>query len=283
MSVAGLFDGPAPRVRNIPASAPFLETLVGAIVAALPKDDPFALADTVIFLPNRRASRGLVDAFANKLGGAALLPAIRPLGDIEDDPDVWGPEPLTLDVPPAIEPLRRRFELAQLVRARDVAEGGVSDPVRALAWADELCRLLDGAATVDKVDWSKLPTLVQGRDLAAHWKRSADFLEIISTYWPKRLEIDGLADPAARRAVLLQRLAQAWTQAPPQTPVIIAGSTGSVAATRTLMRAAAALPKGVVVLPGLDADLDEGIDGGGAGEEDVLGLDPADGRCELVG
>lgn len=258
MSVAGLFEGPSPRVRNIPASAPFLETLVDAIVEALPRDDPFALADTVIFLPNRRASRGLVDAFAKRLGGAALLPAIRPLGDIEDDPDVWGPEPLTLDVPPAIEPLRRRFELAQLVRARDVAEGGVSDPVRALAWADELCRLLDGAATVDEVDWSKLPTLVEGRDLAAHWKRSADFLEIISTYWPKRLEIDGLADPAARRAVLLHRLAQAWTATPPQTPVIIAGSTGSVAATRTLMRAAAALPKGVVVLPGLDADLDEG-------------------------
>ncbi len=257
MSIAGLFEGPGPRVRNIPASAPFLDTLVDAIVSALPTDDPFALADSVIFLPNRRASRGLVDAFAKRLGGAALLPAIRPLGDLEDDPDVWGPEPLALAVPPAIEPLRRRFELAQLVRARDVADGGVSDPVRALAWADELCRLLDAAATVGAVDWSALPTLVGERDLAAHWRRSAEFLKIISDYWPKRLELDGLADPAARRAVLLERLAETWAAAPPQTPVIIAGSTGSVAATRVLMKVAAALPKGVVVLPGLDADLDE--------------------------
>lgn len=257
MSIAGLFDGAGPRVRNIPASAPFLDTLVDAIVKALPTDDPFALADCVIFLPNRRASRGLVDAFAKRLGGAALLPAIRPLGDLEDDPDVWGPEPLALAVPPAIEPLRRRFELAQLVRARDVAQGGVSDPVRALAWADELCRLLDAAATVGAVDWSALPTLVGERDLAAHWRRSADFLKIISDYWPTRLEADGLADPAARRAVLLEKLADAWVAAPPQTPVIIAGSTGSVAATRVLMQACAHLPKGGVVLPGLDADLDE--------------------------
>lgn len=257
MSIAGLFDGPAPRVRSIPASAPFLDTLVDAIVNALPKDDPFALADSVIFLPNRRASRGLVDAFAKRLGGAALLPAIRPLGDLEDDPDVWGPEPLALNIPPAIEPLRRRFELAQLVRHRATAEGGVTDPVRALAWADELCRLLDAAATVDAVDWSKLPTLVGERDLATHWRASADFLKIIAEYWPQRLAIDGLADPGARRAVLLERLAETWTANPPATPIIIAGSTGSVAATRTLMRAAAALPRGVVVLPGLDADLDD--------------------------
>lgn len=257
MSVPGLFDGDSPRVRSIPASAPFLDTLVDAIVRALPQDEPFALADSVVFLPNRRASRGLVDAFARRLGGAALLPAIRPLGDLEDDPDVWGPEPLALNIPPAIDPLRRRFELAQLVRRRTLAEGGVSDPVRALAWADELCRLLDAAATVGEVDWTKLPTLVGERDLATHWRASADFLRIIAEYWPQRLALDGLADPGARRAVLLERLAETWIANPPQTPIIIAGSTGSVSATRTLMRAAAALPKGVVVLPGLDSDLDD--------------------------
>ena len=257
MTAAGLFDGPAPRVRTIPASAPFLDTLVNAIVDALPRDDPFALADTVIFLPNRRASNGLVEAFAKRLGNAALLPAIRPLGDLDDDPDVWGPEPLALDVPPEIPPLRRRFELAQLVRRRDTAEGGTADPVRALAWADELCRLLDGAATVGAVDWSKLETLVEERDLAIHWRRSAEFLKIVSDYWPERLRLDGLCDPAERKAILLKKLAAEWTARPPAKPVVVAGSTGSVAATRVLMAAAAALPLGCVVLPGLDTDIDE--------------------------
>ncbi|MDX2234710.1 MAG: double-strand break repair protein AddB [Hyphomonadaceae bacterium] len=256
--MGGLFDGPAPRVRTIPASAPFLDTLVGALLAAIPRDDPFALADAIVFLPNRRASAGLVEAFARRLGGAALLPAIRALGDLDDDPDVWGPEPIALDVPPAIQPLRRRFELAQLVRRRDAAEGGVADPVRALAWADELCRLLDAAATVEDVDWSGLDTLVAERDLAQHWRRSADFLKIVATYWPQRLRLDGLCDPAERRGVLLRRLAQTWRDDPPTAPVIIAGSTGSVAATRALMAAVAAAPRGCVVLPGLDTDLDDG-------------------------
>jgi ATP-dependent helicase/nuclease subunit B len=40
--------------------------------------------------------------------------------------------------------------------------------------------------------------------------------------------------------------------------VVIAGSTGAAAATRILMRATLALPKGMVVLPGLDPDLEEG-------------------------
>lgn len=246
-----------PRIVTIPASSPFLDTLVDAIIAEVPAGDPFALADTIIFLPNRRAGAGLVDAFARRLGGAALLPAIRPLGDLDDDPDVWGPEPIALDVPPEIPPLRRRFELAELVRRRDIAEGGVNDPVRALAWADELCRLLDGAATGGDVDWTKLRDLVAERDLAQHWRLSAEFLDIVARYWPARLQADGLLDPAERRARLLHRLAASWRESPPQKPVIIAGSTGSVAATRVLMQAAMGLPRGCVVLPGLDAELDD--------------------------
>ena len=74
----GLFDGPAPRLRAAPASAPFLESLADAIVRALgppassPADsggkrttaagetpavqeNPFALSDALVLLPNRRA------------------------------------------------------------------------------------------------------------------------------------------------------------------------------------------------------------------------------------
>jgi ATP-dependent helicase/nuclease subunit B len=255
--VSDLFAGPAPRVRAIAATAPFLDTLAQACIAALPRDDDaFALSDALILLPNRRAARGLMDAFARALGGAALLPSIRPLADIDDDPDVWGHDPIELNVAPAIDPVRRRLELAALVRARDAAAGGVDDPSRALAYAEALCRLLDAASAVDDVDWSKAAALVD-EDLAEHWRQSAEFLHIIATYWPQRLAADGLIDPGARRTRILHALAEHWTRTPPQTPVIIAGSTGSIAATRALMRTVAALPRGVVVFPGLDADMDD--------------------------
>ncbi|WP_395646782.1 double-strand break repair protein AddB [Terricaulis sp.] len=256
----GLFDGPAPRLRAAPASAPFLDLLAGAMADALYKpDDPFALSDALVLLPNRRAVKGLIDAFAKRLGGTALLPAIRFLGDpqADDDPEVWGADPSNLDSPPGIAPMRQRMELASLIRARDVAANGVEDPVRAIALADELSKLLQSAATVDNVDWKLLPRLVEEIDLARHWANSAAFLSIVTEFWPQHLAEQGLTDPAARGSAIRRALAAQWAKNPPDRPVVIAGSTGSIASTRELMRVVAALPCGVVVLPGVDVDLDE--------------------------
>lgn len=255
-----LFGGPAPRIRAAPASAPFLETLAEAMCAELArKDDPFALADALVLLPNRRAARGLIDAFAKRLGGAALLPTIRPLGDphADDDPDVWGADPMASDILPPIDRIERRMLLASLIRARGVAEDAKDDPARAIALADELGKLLDSAATVERVAWDKLPTLVEDIELARHWASSAAFLGIIAQFWPDYLAERGRSDPAAHGAALRRALAKRWRETPPKRPVVIAGSTGSQATTRELMRVVAALPRGVVVLPGVDVDLDE--------------------------
>lgn len=255
-----LFGGRAPRLRAAPASAPFLDLLAGAMIAGLKRDnDPFALADALVLLPNRRSARGLIDAFAKRLGGAALLPSIRPLGDpySDDDPDVWGADPMLDAIAPPIDKMLRRMQLASLIRARDAAENGVADPARALALADELGKLLDSAATVERVDWKMLPRLVDEIDLARHWARSAAFLEIIASFWPAHLQEQGLSDPAEHGAALRRTLAARWTKNPPTRPIIIAGSTGSQATTRELMRVVAGLPRGVVVLPGVDIDLDD--------------------------
>lgn len=254
--MSGLFEGPAPRVRTIPAGLDFLALLARSLERELgDAADPFRLADALVLLPNRRAAGGLIAAF-EALGGARLLPAMRPLGDLEDDdPEVFAGAALDLDIPPAIDPLQRRFELARLIRAREAAEGGASDP--ALAAADDLCRLLDSAAAGEAVDWGRLEGLIEEGRFAAHWGRSVSFLRIVTDYWPQRLAEAGLSDPAARRNRLLEALAQRWRAEPPQTPVVIAGSTGSLAATRGLMQVVSRLPQGCVVLPGLDRDLDE--------------------------
>jgi ATP-dependent helicase/nuclease subunit B len=257
---SGLFEGSAPRIFAALASAPFLDVLADALVDALARDgDPFALSDALILLPNRRAARGLIDAFAPRLGGAALLPTIRPLGDpyADDDPDVWGADPIGADIPPPIAKMQRRLQLAALIRRRDKAEHGVEDPARAIALADELAKLLDSAATVDRVAWERLATLVEEKELARHWASAAAFLDIIATFWPLHLKEQGLCDLAAHGAALRHALAARWRETPPTRPIVIAGSTGSIATTRELMRVVASLPRGAVVLPGLDVDLDQ--------------------------
>ena len=49
----------------------------------------------------------------------------------------------------------------------------------------------------------------------------------------------------------------AWRQVPPSTPVIAAGSTGSIPATADLLGVVARLSRGAVVLPGFDRRIDD--------------------------
>ena len=79
-----------PRVFTIPASAPFLPTLIEALNAGklgfAVAGDPLALAAATLYLPTRRACRLMRDAFLDGLkGDAAILPRIVALGDIDED------------------------------------------------------------------------------------------------------------------------------------------------------------------------------------------------------
>ena len=69
--------------------------------------------------------------------------------------------------------------------------------------------------------------------------------------------VDRPVDVSERRVRLLRLLERQWTDNPPQTPLIAAGSTGSAPATAGLLGAVARAPLGAVVLPGLDLELAE--------------------------
>jgi ATP-dependent helicase/nuclease subunit B len=258
MSSGDPFAHPAPRVFTVPAGAAFLDGVARTLIATLADpSDPFALADALILAPNNRSKQALAEAFRVACGGAAIIPRLLALGDLDEDGDILSDGGLALDAPPAIDQTRRCFELARLVMHRSRQEGDPLEFAAALASAEELARLLDQAAIADEVQWGKLETLVDEPGLAEHWRRSARFLSIVAEAWPKRLAEDGLLDPWARRTRLQAGLAQRWRSSPPRHPVAIVGSTGSIPATRALMDVVARLPRGCVVLPGLDLDLDE--------------------------
>src|ERR1700761_4581579 len=106
-----------PNVFTIPASAPFAQTLVRGLIAQRgANDDPLALSRTTIYLPTRRAVRNFADVFAKELGGAALLPDMKPLGDVDEDDFLFDTASDDIALPPAIAPMRRQLRLAALVR-----------------------------------------------------------------------------------------------------------------------------------------------------------------------
>lgn len=214
----------------------------------------------LVLTPNRRAGRELALALYRRLGRAFIAPSIRPLGDAADQDDAslaFGPD--ALDLPPAYPPAKRRGALARLIQTwRTARKEEPLPPASALAAADEFAALLDQAAIAGDVDWSQLGPVADELtpNQAGHWKLSADFLSIVTAAWPKHLAEQDAVDLQQRRLIAARALAQRWDKSPPKHPVIIAGSTGAGAASRALMQAVLKLPLGLVVLPGLDPDLD---------------------------
>jgi len=249
---------PLRGVFAIPAGAAFLDDLAAGLAAAYP---PAVLAEARVYLPTRRACRDLVEAFLRLPGEAGLLPTAYPLGDVEaDDLAFAATEPAlglaaaALDLPPAVSPLARRFQLARLAQAKHRAEHGAPLPLAAaLRLGEALGQFLDELA-IERVDPARIGEIDAG-DFAEHWQRVLTFLEIVLAHWPAHLKAEDRMDPAARREALLEAQVNVWLADPPGTPIVVAGSTGALPSTRALMRAALASPLGAVVLPGFEADV----------------------------
>lgn len=270
-----------PRLFTIPPGIPFLGTFVRALLAGeiapgLSREaGPLALADVTIYVPTRRATRALIAEFAAQSErGATLLPKIRPLGAVDEeaalfaDPD----EAFTSfapDLPRAAGEIERRFLLAELVLAWSRALSGaivgldpdgriVTDasqalvagatPADAFALAGQLGGLID-EFIVEGADWSAVRNLA-AEDYDRYWGVSADFLRIAIERWPEILGERQAIDLAERRARLIAREVSRLSSL--DEPTIVLGSTGTNRATADLMRAIAHMPRGAVVLPGLD-------------------------------
>lgn len=256
MGRTDLFSGDTSKVWTIPAGVDFLGSLASTLVTHFSlKTNPAALADTLIYVPNRRSARALVMALYKAADGATFLPPdVRALGDLESDEPPHGAEEALTDLGPALSSSRRLGALSTLVAKYYSAQGIDVPPTSAIAAARELGRLLDSAALAGVDDWSTLPDLVADTELATHWELSVKFLEIVTNHWPGWLAANSATEPFERRMIVARTIAQTLTNTPPSTPVIIAGSTGATPATRILMNAITRLPAGLVILPALDQD-----------------------------
>src|SRR5580698_1982254 len=250
------------RVFSVPVSAPFLRTVIAALVDGRLVDGfearahPERLAQATLYLPTRRAGRMAREIFLDVLGtDAVLLPRIVALGDIDEDELEFaqaaaGADLASLDTPPALEGIHRRLLLAQLIAAwakqlqpGDPAQAPlvIGGPASTLALADDLARLMDDMATRG-VDWNALDGLVPDA-LDQYWQLTLRFLNIARHVWPDLLKAHGSIEPAARRDLLIEAEAARLT-AHHDGPVIAAGSTGSMPATAKFLNIVANLPQG---------------------------------------
>ncbi|MEX6506344.1 double-strand break repair protein AddB [Jiella sp. M17.18] len=261
------------NILSIPPGRPFLKTLAeslftGRIVPSFRYEgDPLALADVTLYVPTRRAARGLASAFTELLGGrSAILPAIRPLGET-DDSALLSPGEVQPSLAPTIGELERQLHLARLARewrfmvrkaeAEALIGGEAVLPASAadaLWLAGDLGRLLDEIET-EGTSFAAIAGLAPD-DLAHWWQLTLTFLKIVTEQWPAILTARGVVGEAEARNAWLAGEAERLRSGRRKGPVILAGSTATAPATLELMHTIAYLDDGALVLPGLDRHLE---------------------------
>jgi ATP-dependent helicase/nuclease subunit B len=249
---------------SIAPHAKFLSTLAenvldGTLLNGWDRSGPFWLTDVTIILPTQRAKLALADKFVRR--GHGLLPDLRTLGGAAEDEEPFmasdAPPP-----PPAASGLERRLALSQLVahwaNQADVEAAFSGPPTAAeiLSLAGSLGELIDDLVTEERgaADLRAITADIEA-NLGAYWQNTLGFLDIALTYWPERLRARGKDDASRLRGRRLDRQAGAAAHLFGDRPVIVAGSTGSIPATARLLGAINALPRGAVVLPGLDCSM----------------------------
>jgi ATP-dependent helicase/nuclease subunit B len=249
-----------PQVYSIAAHRGFADALVAGLVPRY-SDPEVGLARLTLLLPSTRAVRTVTEAFIRLSGQGMLMPRMAVVGDLDLD-ETLGPllDPLGAGaaIPPAADPTRRLFKLAEFVPAAMAALG--REPPRGAAllrMAREIARAID-RLLVEAVDPEALfgePVRQVLAEMSEHWLANTRLFAAVHAMWRDELRARGEIDAAARRNRLFAHAAERWRADPPSTPVVAAGVTSASPALAELLRVVSELPQGAVILPDLDLSM----------------------------
>ncbi len=264
-----------PRIFKCPMHAPFIPTLAAAVLDGAiwigRAPEQHELPGLTVYLPTQAAIEPLKLALlAQSPNGATFLPRIRVLGDADplelfaaygtrmDPAAALGLLEDALAVPPAFDELERRVQLAALVMNASQSLLGTRlaheplytpiTPASAFAMAGQIAALI-GEAHEAGADLARFGQLESSRASGSE-QLSVQLLRNVLRGWQAHKAKTGMLDSEERRNRLMAIEAEFVRQS--DAPVIVAGSTGSVAATVGLMEATLGRPRSALVLYGLD-------------------------------
>ena len=249
------------RVYTIAAGNAFLETLANEVLKRFPIYAPERpLSDWTVLLPTRRAAGAFSEILQLQSGlKAMVMPRIKPIGDLDEDR--LQDEMVGGELPPAMSEAATLVILQGLVRdwagnhsASDFANDILASPSQCLNLTKSLAEFI---TTIDtqECDIGKLPALYNS-DLAEHRDEIISLLQLATVRLKEEQKQRGLTRAAARRSAIIRMEAKRITQSHKSGPIIAAGSTGTILATRELLAAIARHEEGAVILPGLDLEMD---------------------------
>jgi len=253
------------KLFSIAPDAPFLPTLArslmdGTLLPDWSREGAFWLSDITIYVPTKRARLALIDQLLVLNGGTQLLPNIFTLGEGDDAENAFFTDP-DVDSFDVTSKLYRTTILGQLIKkwaeiAGQNQQPGFSSPLSTteiLAMAQSLGSLIDDFLT-EEIGFERIKDLVP-EELAQNWQETLKFLDIAFSAWPDHLIEIGQIDAALLRRQRFDFASKSLSLRYGNRPVIAAGSTGSVPATRRFLKSISDLPNAAIVLPGFDVSM----------------------------
>ena len=271
------------NIYSINSTERFADSLVQNIIAKY-GGSAQQLTGLLVLVPSKRAAQSVRNSFLQlSEGKSSLLPRIIALADLSYELDAIlmsaiaqvssddsanksiCDELFELISAPKMSDLHRDMSLAKLIfdegRAEVASSSNLGNDifsilsiVDALGIADAMGKL-QNELYQNNIEFSDLHNLVSDKELAEHWLYITKFLEKILQKWQRDLEKSSFEDGNVVRDKIIRLLADLWGNIPPDFPVVIAGTTGSLSSTAELMKTVATQEKSMVVLPSTDLEM----------------------------
>lgn len=212
-------------------------------------NNPEFLKKLTIILPNNRTCKNLKETFLKESENkSVLLPAITTFDNIET---LLTPYELNS----VISPVKQHLILIKLIYKWSEVQKKPINITQASFLATTLNKLLNEFET-EQISLKEIESLNQCEN-SEYQEEILKFLSLIINELPKILKEHKEITISGYRNIVLSQYALKLKNDPPEYPVIVAGSTGSIPATSELIKAISLSKNGYVILPYTDIFSDE--------------------------
>lgn len=231
-----------PNIFNIPANYHFLETLACWLEERFGKE----LAEVRILLPNRRSCRELRQIFIQK-NHCGFLPKIKALSDLsyEDFSDFKQPdiidEILEIKVLDGIDQLL--FLTKEIQKQQVFGEMNFEHSFKIALRLKDLFEDIER----EQIDAKKLHD-IDDVDLSQHRQITLGFIKNFYAQLKNSLLKENILFAATAQNFLIQKFTKCLKSKNLTTPLVIAGSTGSMVASKNLIKEISEIENGFVIL-----------------------------------
>ena len=218
------------------------------------------LSNNLIILPTKRACLFLKKSFAEiSQNKAVIMPEIISIGEFDEDElnlkNITNNNIIT-EFKKVISKERKELLIAKLIRenkALRIFDNDINFE-QSLKLARSLAELLDNFKRCE-IDTSELINILP-EELSIHKQKSLTFLNSFFDSYPKILEELNLCDAIDRRNALIESYIKNLKNSSYRN-IYIAGTTGTIKSTRSLIKAITSLKNGHFILPYIETNLNE--------------------------